>query len=164
MSRALGLEECYDITVPAAVVWTDGFDCSGIRLPTEAEWEWAALGGHLQSKWRGETTYAGGNALSAVGWYKMNSGNQHHPVGERSPNELYLYDLTGNVSEWVWDGYEAYTAEATVDPYTKTPNMNRVNRGGGWPDDIDDQDLKRRATDGYDYAFDWVGIRLVRSQ
>ena len=164
LSRKLDLEECYDITSPEAVVWTNGLECDGIRLPTEAEWEWAALGGHLQSKWRSESTYAGGNALSSVGWYKMNSDNQHHPVGELRPNEVYLYDLTGNVSEWVWDGYEAYTESSAVDPYTKTPSLNRVNRGGGWPDDIDDQNLKRRATDGYDYAFDWVGIRLVRSQ
>ena len=164
LSRTLGMEECYDVSSPETVVWTNGLECDGLRLPTEAEWEWAALGGHLQSKWKGESAYSGGNTLSSVGWYKMNSENQPHPVGQLNPNELYLYDLTGNVSEWVWDGYESYTESLVVDPYTKTPNLNRVNRGGGWPDDIDDQNLKRRATDGYDYAFDWVGFRLVRSQ
>ena len=164
LSRSLGTEECYDISSPEAVVWTKGVECAGFRLPTEAEWEWAALGGQVQSKWIGESTYSGGNTLSSVGWYKMNSANQSHPVAELSPNELNIYDLTGNVSEWVWDGYESYIETSVVDPYTKTPNLNRVNRGGGWPDDIDDQNLKRRATDGYDYAFDWVGFRLVRSQ
>lgn len=78
------------------VIW---YDKSGYRLPTEAEWEWAARGGRNAQGY----TFAGSNNLNAVGWYSQNSDWATHAVGEKAANELGLYDMSGNVSEWCYD-------------------------------------------------------------
>lgn len=97
-------------------------------LPTEAQWEFAALGGN---KSRGYT-YSGSNNLDEVGWYYENSGNSTHPVGQKAPNELGIYDMSGNVSELCRDWYGDYTAEAQVNPTGPTEGTRRVDRGGGF--------------------------------
>jgi formylglycine-generating enzyme required for sulfatase activity len=121
------------------VSWTDAFEYTkwlslvtgkAYRLPTEAEWEFAARGGMSSNGY----TYAGSNDINQVAWSLDNKSNQTYPVGKKQPNELGIYDMTGNVWEWCNDWYDA-------DYYAKSPSMNpqgsktglfKVIRGGSW--------------------------------
>ncbi|GBU21698.1 hypothetical protein R80B4_01598 [Fibrobacteres bacterium R8-0-B4] len=98
------------------------------RLPTEAEWEYAARGGGKSGGYK----YSGGNTLGNVAWYSDNSGRTTHPVGAKSPNELGIYDMSGNVFEWVSDRYGKYSSTAQTNPTGPTSGSTRVHRGGGW--------------------------------
>ena len=98
------------------------------RLPTEAEWEYAARGGNRSRGYK----YAGSNNLSAVAWYYDNSGNQTHEVGGKQPNELGLYDMSGNVWEWCQDWYGSYSSSSQTNPTGSYSGSNRVMRGGSW--------------------------------
>ena len=102
------------------------------RLPTEAQWEFAARGGNLGKGH--QHLYAGSNDIFDVAWYDENSKEKTHPVGERDPNELGLYDMSGNVWEWCNDWYEEtyYSNSPSIDPIGPSNGSNRVNRGGGW--------------------------------
>ena len=101
---------------------------NGYRLPTEAQWEYAAKGGHNASN--PYKIYSGSDTVDDVAWYGGNSGSKIHEVGTKSPNELGIHDMTGNVLEWCWDWYVNYTAEAQTDPVsppweTQTQRMVR---------------------------------------
>jgi formylglycine-generating enzyme required for sulfatase activity len=133
LSRRDGLTPAYDIK-GAAVAWNR--DASGWRLPTEAEWEFAARGGLKGSG----CLYAGSNELGAVAWYDENSRFTTHPRNTKLPNELGLYDMTGNVYEWCWDWYAAYPARAAGgaaaaearNPAGPDDGVFRCYRGGSW--------------------------------
>ena len=131
----LGFKGCDDCPVES-VSWNDIQDFlkkvnarypgKNYRLPTEEEWEYAARGGKNASS----TTqlYAGSNTLGNVAWYSENSGSKTHPVGGKSPNQLGLCDMSGNVWEWCQDTYKPYPC----DNKNALDNTTRVLRGGSW--------------------------------
>ena len=98
------------------------------RLPSEAEWEYAARGGNKSQGYK----YSGSNTLGNVAWYTDNSGSETHPVKTKSPNELGIYDMSGNVWEWCQDWYGSYSSSSQTNPTGASSGSNRVNRGGCW--------------------------------
>jgi formylglycine-generating enzyme required for sulfatase activity len=157
LSRRHGLEECYVINGDQ-VTWPKGPSCLGWRLPTEAEWEVAAAGGL-------DTLYAGGDQLGAVGWYGHNSGGTTHPVGQNAPNGYGLYDMSGNVWEWVWDWYasDAYAKGAATDPAGPASGSNRVARGGSWFLDPQYARVAFRSNGAPGFRSSNLGVRLLRT-
>ncbi len=128
------------------------------RLPTEAEWEYAARAGT-------STAYSFGDDVSQLGqyaWYKDNASGQTHPVGQKKPNPWGLYDMHGNVWEWVPDWYKRYSSGAATDPQGPQSGTHRSRRGGAW------NNLAKicRSTNRYSVAGfrdDFLGFRLVRT-
>ena len=103
-----------------------------VRLPTEAEWEYACRAGTTSEYWNGN----GEKALKSVGWYSGNAGSQTHPVGEKkAPNAWGLHDVHGNVWEWCQDLYGPFATNNLTDPIGPDKGDARVVRGGSWGDD-----------------------------
>ena len=130
------------------------------RLPTEAEWEYAARGG---KKSRGYQ-YSGSNTLGDVAWYGDNSGSKTHAVGTKQPNELGIYDMTGNVWEWCQDWYDSYSSSPQTNPTGAASGSSRVLRGGSWYFSARDCRTSYRDCITPDYRDGNLGLRLVLSE
>ncbi|MCL1946117.1 MAG: formylglycine-generating enzyme family protein [Chitinivibrionia bacterium] len=113
------------------ITWTQAHDWAkskGARLPTEAEWEFAARGGNLSKNY----VYSGSDNLNEVGWYGENSNFSIRPTGQKKANELGIHDMSGNVWEWCSDWYSMYPANAVTNPKGPNTGNYRVMRGGAW--------------------------------
>jgi formylglycine-generating enzyme required for sulfatase activity len=129
------------------------------RLPTEAEWEYAAQGGN---KSRGYE-YSGSNSVEDVAWMVDNSGDATHPVGTRKANELGIYDMSGNVFEWCHDRYDDYPSSAQNNPVGASSGSSRVRRGGGWSGSAGYCRVASRGGDSPDFSGRLLGFRLACS-
>jgi len=156
LSTAEGLEECYVIDGDA-VAWPRGLDCSGYRLPTEAEWEYAARAGTSTRFWSGDSN----DDCSRVGWCGDQGGT--HPVAQFAPNPWGLYDVHGNVWEWVWDRFGDYGEEAVVDPAGPDAGDRRICRGGSWANPGTENGSAMRAAVQATIQQHNVGLRLART-
>ncbi|MBT31643.1 MAG: transcriptional regulator [Thalassobius sp.] len=134
-------------------------NANGYRLPTETEWEFAARGGKLSKGY----TYAGSNNLDEVGWYNKNSNKNIHPVGELKPNELGIYDMSGNVFEWCWDWYGEYNKADKDNPLGAESGNHRVVRGGSRNYYNINCRVAFRYFDNPDYRYFNLGFRLTRA-
>ncbi len=128
------------------------------RLPTEAEWEFAARGGNLSKGY----LYSGSNNVDDVAWYDQNSGNSSHGVAQKAANELGLFDMSGNVWEWVNDWNGNYSAESQVDPLGPDSETRRVFRGGSWFGESRNCRVSNRFKMEPDFADDDIGFRLAK--
>jgi sulfatase modifying factor 1 len=134
----------------------------GKRLPTEAEWEYAARRGNKSKGY----TYSGSNDLNSAGWYDNNSGRKTHPVAQKQPNELGLFDMSGNVWEWCTDWYDEgyYSGSPQTDPQGSNSGTSRVLRGGSWYYYDFSCRVALRFRNAPVYWYDDLGFRLVFSQ
>jgi formylglycine-generating enzyme required for sulfatase activity len=132
------------------------------RFPTEAEWEFAARSGGKQEKWSGPGNFG---ELEDYVWFQDDSGKKTHPVGKKKPNGLGLYDMSGNVWEWVKDGYDqAYYKKSPINnPRGVERSASRARRGGSWISVPSNIRTSIRAGDDPDVGFGYLGFRLART-
>ena len=130
------------------------------RLPTEAEWEYAARGGKKSRSYQ----YSGSSNISDVAWYDGNSGSKTHPVGTKQANELGIYDMSGNVREWCSDWYVSYSSSSQTNPTVADSAWCRVRRGGGCYDNAWSCRSSYRYCRVPDCNYYILGLRLVLSE
>ncbi|MBM3958077.1 MAG: formylglycine-generating enzyme family protein, partial [Gemmatimonadetes bacterium] len=173
LSSREGLPECFTCTgtAPDFVCGLDATyskpqDCPGYRLPTEAEWEYAARAGSTTAYFNGAIAHTGCSPLDpnldAIGWYCGNAAGTPHPVGEKQANAWGLYDMSGNVWEWTWDVYGFFAGDV-IDPTGPGAGAGRVDRGGDYSDVA--QECRSAARSAWDAAGrgGFLGFRLARS-
>ena len=127
------------------------------RLPTEAEWEYAARGGNKSGGYK----YSGSDNEVDVAWYCGNSGDETHPVAQKQANELRLYDMSGNVCEWCEDLEGKYLSDSQTNPIGANKGSYRVIRGGSWFDNARSVRVSFRDSSKPSYRYDYVGFRLA---
>lgn len=191
LSQAKSLPPCYwngsdpydfdDAAAPVRPSWPEGIACRGYRLPTEAEWELAARAGsaHAFSSGDANGTDCDDPAVDRVGWYCGDNAVTYagcedstefggascagtHPGGLKEPNAWGLYDVHGNVWEWVWDWYESYEGD-TWDPLGPSDGQFRAGRGGFWYGATKYCRVARRFTGTPDGRTNYLGVRLART-
>ena len=127
------------------------------RMPTEAEWEFAARGGNRSKGYK----YSGSNNLHEVAWFESNSEGTTHPVGMKKPNELGIYDMSGNLWEWCQDWHGEYQPEEQTDPIGPSTGTHRIMRGGSWTYDQNFCRVSRRNYISNIIAVSNCGLRLA---
>ena len=143
--------DCQDFIMKLNSITGENF-----RLPTEAEWEFAARGGNKSWGYK----YAGSNTLGNVAWYGSNINSQTHNVATKDANELGLYDMSGNVWEWCQDWYGSYSSSSQTNPTGPSSGSYRVNRGGGWFNLAGNCRVSARSSNSPDNRADYLGLRL----
>jgi formylglycine-generating enzyme required for sulfatase activity len=139
------------------------WNANGFRLPTEAEWEYAAKGGNGSP---GNYIYPGSNTIDDVAWYGGNSGGTLHAVGTKAPNGLGIYDMGGNVWELVWDWLGDYSSGAQTDPRGPASGISDAARGGSWDSSnaVSCRSAKRGVASRSSNRNGYVGFRVVRGE
>ena len=127
------------------------------RLPTEAEWEYAARGGNKSRGYK----FSGSNFINDVAWDIENSGSKTHPVKSKSPNELGLYDMCGNAREWCLNWYGDYINSPQTDPKGPSSGKYKVSRGGGWNGSAQSCRVANRDVDSPEVGLDGLGFRIA---
>ena len=127
------------------------------RLPTEAEWEFAARGGKQSKGYK----YSGSDNAKNIAWYEKNSGSKPHQVGTKEPNELGIYDMSGNVGEWCGDWYGRYSSSAQTNPTGPSSGSSRVLRGGSWINNARYCRVSNRYDSDPSYRHYYYGFRVV---
>ena len=140
--------------------WPKGLDCTGYRLPTEAEWEYAAKGGNSQKY---DFQFSGSNKISDVAWYLSNTESKQ-PVGIKKPNAIGLYDMSGNVWEWCSDWYhdDYFQIAESKNPQGPDYGTEKVVRGGSWFSNETFCNVSRRYKLKPDYRDTNFGFRCVK--
>ena len=140
-------------------VTTDITKVLGYRLPTEAEWEYAARGGnnHLPYK------YSGSDNPDRVAWYVENSGRKTQPVGQLAPNALGIYDMSGNILEWCVDWFDSYSIGAKMNPLGGVSGLYRVVRGGAWNTHLNVVRLAFRTNGSPESLNNVIGFRIAKT-
>jgi len=141
------------------MITTDPSKVVGYRLPTEAEWEYAARGGNKSKGYK----YSGSDNVNEVAWYTSNSGGKTQEVGKKAPNELGIYDMSGNVWELCSDWYGNYSSSAQTNPYNSTAGSFRVRRGGSWGLDAAYVRVANRYSYTPSFTFSHLGFRIART-
>jgi len=176
LSASESFTQCYDLSgcsgTPGAGNYTCRSSmallagCTGYRLPTEAEWEYAARAGASSATPAGDLATTGceeDKNLRSIAWYCGNAGSETHPSRKKAPNEWGFFDTHGNVSEWVWDGLGAYPVGTVDDPVATSEGAGRVFRGGSW---MTSAEHVRSASRGYgapNMTSGAVGLRPART-
>ena len=176
LSLAAGYAACYsctgtgvDVICEPAVAYATPYDCPGYRLPTEAEWEYAARAGTSSATYIGDLDDAHleceqpNDALDSIAWFCGNSGETIHAVGTRDPNDWYLYDMLGNVWEWCHDWHGDYPSESIVDPWGSTTSFSHMVRGGSWHINAWRVRVAFRSSFSSIGRYSTFGFRVVRS-
>jgi formylglycine-generating enzyme required for sulfatase activity len=133
---------------------------SGLRLPTEAEWEFACRAGTQTPFYNGSTD---DSTVGALAWNATNAVNQTHPGGQKAPNALGMHDMLGNVAEWVADWVGTYPTSPQTDPTGPATGIGRVLRGGSWYDDSAYTRSSRRYAEGVTLISSTIGFRVARN-
>ena len=178
LSKKEGLQECYTLTGCSGTPGVDfnctgvtfvGLSCTGYRLPTEAEWEYAARAGTTTSTYNG--TIDSGHlqceqpnpVLDPIAWFCENSASKTHPVKQKQPNAWGLYDMLGNVWEWCWDWYGSYPGGSVTDPTGPDVGLRRMERGGAFSNPAWVTRAARRDSDEPGHRYRSLGFRPARS-